>query len=53
MAVLGLGLAALPEPSVGDLFFDIEGDPYVGDSGLEYLLGVGWMEPDGSFVRPR
>ncbi len=36
----GLGLAALPEPSTGDLFFDIEGDPYVVDGGLEYLFGV-------------
>jgi uncharacterized protein len=45
----GRGLAALPEPSPGDLFFDIEGDPFVGDSGLEYLLGVGWVEPDGEF----
>jgi len=45
----GIGLSALPEPSPGDLFFDIEGDPFVDDSGLEYLLGVGWIEPDGSF----
>lgn len=45
----GMGLAALPTPSPGDLFFDIEGDPYVGESGLEYLLGVGWVEPDGQF----
>ena len=45
----GMGLAALPEPSPGDLFFDIEGDPYVGSSGLEYLLGVGWSEADGTF----
>lgn len=43
----GLGLAALPEPSPGDLFFDIEGDPFVGDGGLEYLLGVGWQEAQG------
>ena len=43
------GLSALPEPSPGDLFFDIEGDPFVGDGGLEYLLGVGWVEPDGIF----
>ena len=43
------GLSALPKPSSGDLFFDIEGDPFVGESGLEYLLGVGWAEPDGSF----
>ncbi len=45
----GFGLAALPDPSAGDLFFDIEGDPFVGDGGLEYLLGVGWLEPDRSF----
>jgi uncharacterized protein len=45
----GMGLAALPTPSPGDLFFDIEGDPYVGETGLEYLLGIGWVEPDGQF----
>lgn len=45
----GRGLAALPEPSQGDLFFDIEGDPFVGDDGIEYLLGVGWMA-GGEFV---
>ncbi len=36
----GRGLALLPEPSPGDLFFDIEGDPFVGEHGLEYLFGV-------------
>jgi len=36
----GMGLEALPPPSTGDLFFDIEGDPFVGDSGLEYLFGL-------------
>ncbi len=34
------GWAALPEPSPGDLFFDMEGDPYALDGGLEYLFGV-------------
>ena len=36
------GLRLLPEPSGGDLFFDIEGDPYRGheSAGLEYLWGV-------------
>jgi predicted RecB family nuclease len=34
------GLAALPEPTPLDLFFDIEADPWVLDGGLEYLLGV-------------
>jgi len=37
------GLASLPAPSVGDLFFDIEGDPYAFDDGLDYLFGV--LEP--------
>jgi predicted RecB family nuclease len=35
----GRGLARLPAPSRGDVFFDIEGDPYWGDDGLEYLFG--------------
>ena len=34
------GLASLPVPSPGDLFFDIEGDPYAFEDGLEYLFGV-------------
>ena len=41
----GKGLAALPPPSAGDLFFDIEGDPFAFDDGLEYLFGV--AEPGG------
>src|SRR5207245_2805232 len=42
LAPLGarLGFEALPPPSPADLFFDIEGDPFVGDGGLEYLFGV-------------
>ncbi len=34
-----LGLYMLPEPSEGDIFLDFEGDPFVGSSGREYLLG--------------
>ena len=30
----GFGLARLPEPSPGDVFFDLEGDPFVGERGL-------------------
>ena len=41
------GLASLPLPSRGDLFFDIEGDPYAFEDGLEYLFGV--MDDDGSW----
>ena len=43
----GYGFGQLPEPAVGDLYFDIEGDPYIGDKGLEYLFGVGWLDEDG------
>ena len=42
------GYAVLPDPSVGDIFFDLEGDPYVGtDGGIEYLWG--WTTTDGSY----
>jgi uncharacterized protein len=34
-----LGLSRLPAPSIGDVFFDLEGDPFVEDGGLEYLFG--------------
>ncbi|MDX2055227.1 MAG: TM0106 family RecB-like putative nuclease [Polyangiaceae bacterium] len=34
------GLLILPEPSPGDLFVDIEGDPLVLEGGIEYLIGV-------------
>ena len=40
--VPGRGLAALPEPSRLDVFFDIEADPWAVDEGLEYLFG--WVE---------
>jgi predicted RecB family nuclease len=33
------GFARLPEPSPGDIFFDLEGDPFFED-GLEYLWGI-------------
>ena len=33
------GLAMLPTPSAGDIFFDFEGDPFVGPGGFEYLFG--------------
>ncbi len=36
----GFGLTCLPEPSPGDIFFDLEGDPFVGEHGLEpYMSG--------------
>ena len=39
------GFRLLPQPSAGDIFFDIEGDPYFElASGLEYLFGVVTMD---------
>jgi uncharacterized protein len=46
----GRGLTSLPEPRPGDLFFDIEGDPFAFDDGVDYLFGVlepGVVGPDG------
>ncbi len=42
------GLAILPEPSLGDLFLDLEGDPYAFDDGVDYLFGV--MDIDERFT---
>ena len=55
----GRGLARLPAPSPGDLFLDLEADPYVDDGGLEYLFGwaaadlpeAGTPPPDGGAAR--
>ncbi|MCR8560401.1 TM0106 family RecB-like putative nuclease [Mucilaginibacter sp. BJC16-A38] len=38
------GFCKLPAPDVGDIFFDLEGDPFVGLAGLEYLFG--WVTDD-------
>ena len=49
------GLLALPEPSQGDLFFDIEGARYYSEDGkeygLQYLFGIvdtADLDADGS-----
>ena len=43
------GFARLPQPSPGDIFFDIEGDPYFDSESLEYLWGAAILE-DGDLV---
>ncbi|MCC6317194.1 MAG: TM0106 family RecB-like putative nuclease [Gemmatimonadaceae bacterium] len=35
----GMGLHRLPEPCEGDVFLDLEGDPYAVEKGREYLFG--------------
>lgn len=41
------GFAALPEPSEGDIFFDIESDQFVGERGIEYLFGYSFKDENG------
>jgi predicted RecB family nuclease len=43
----GSGLSRLPAPSPGDVFLDIEGDPFLGESGQEFLFGY-LLAGDGS-----
>ena len=50
------GLLALPQPSPGDLYLDLEGDPFIGDDGMDYLFGL--LQPeetgaDGQAAVPR
>ncbi len=42
------GLARLPPPSPGDMFLDLEGDPFVRDGGREYLFGHASLGADGT-----
>jgi uncharacterized protein len=48
--VAGVGLSKLPEPSMDDLFLDVEGDPFVGESGLQYLIGFAYRDADGKLT---
>jgi uncharacterized protein len=46
------GFALMPPPDAGDVYFDIEGDPfYSPEGGLEYLFGVAWREDGGPRFR--
>lgn len=50
-AASNVGLARLPEPALGDVFFDMEGDPlFRPGRSLEYLFGV--YLPDEGEYRP-
>jgi len=42
------GLARLPEPSPGDVFLDLEGDPFAQIGGREYLFGLVIVGADGA-----
>jgi predicted RecB family nuclease len=45
----GIGLCRLPEPSVDDVFVDLEGDPFVGEQGLQYLFGFAFRQAEGQW----
>ena len=44
------GLAKLPEPDPGDIFFDLESDPFAGERGIEYLFGFVAVDTKGAPV---
>lgn len=46
----GHGLCRLPQPSPNDIFFDLEGDAFVGSDGLEYLFGYAERDPQGELT---
>jgi predicted RecB family nuclease len=48
--VADLGLCALPEPSAGDLFLDLEGATWACDGGREYLFGLVSIDHAGASV---
>ena len=41
------GLTRLPQLSAGDVFFDLEGDPFAVSGGREYLFGFVAQDPNG------
>ena len=44
------GFFRLPEPSAGDMFVDLEGDPFAGEQGHQYLFGFVWRNANGELV---
>jgi len=48
-AAAGMGFCRLPEPSADDMFVDLEGDPFVGEQGLQYLFGFAFLSAEGEW----
>jgi predicted RecB family nuclease len=46
------GFYRLPAPSAGDIFFDMEGDPFE-EGGLEYLFGIWYRDGNDSSSQAR
>jgi predicted RecB family nuclease len=45
----GMGFCRLPEPTTDDVFVDLEGDPFVGEQGLQYLFGFVFRNASGAW----
>ena len=45
--VEGMGFCRLPEPTAKDMFVDLEGDPFAGTQGQQYLFGFAVQFADG------
>ena len=48
----GRGFSRLPKPDLGDLFFDMEGDPLHAPDGLEYLFGLYYFVDGTPIFKP-
>jgi len=46
----GMGFCRLPEPTADDMFVDLEGDPFVGEQGLQYLFGFVFQNASGEWI---
>jgi predicted RecB family nuclease len=46
----GTGFCRLPEPNRLDMFVDLEGDPFAGTQGQQYLFGFASRNADGELV---
>src|SRR6266853_1040597 len=46
----GMGFCRLPEPSADDVFVDLEGDPFAGEQGLQYLFGFVLQNAGGKWT---
>ena len=51
--VEGSGFWKLPAPSQGDIFVDLEGDPFAGEGGHQYLFGFAASEQGDGFAYER
>jgi predicted RecB family nuclease len=47
------GFSKLPAPSRGDVFVDLEGDPFAGESGRQYLFGIAASNPERKLAYER